>query len=96
LDDPVEQVRRTLRALVIATVLLYVVLGVGMYFTFSSSRTTHDALCTLRGDLQNRVAQSQRFLIEHPKGFAGIPSATIAQGLVNQQHTIDALSSLSC
>lgn len=96
MDDPVEQIKRTLRTLVIATVVLYVVLGGVVLWTYNSSSTTHDALCTLRADLQNRVAQSQKFLLGHPQGFAGIPAATIQQGLVNQQHTIDALSSLSC
>lgn len=92
----VDSIKRTLRLLVAATVVLYVVLGTVVFLNYRSSDTTNDALCALRGDLERRVEQSQQFLIEHPNGVGGIPAATIRQGLVNQQHTIHALRKLSC
>lgn len=95
-SEPVRQVKRTLNLLVLATVALAVGLGTVAYLGLASSHKTNDALCALRGDLEKRVEQSQDFLISHPNGVAGIPAVTIRQGLVNQQHTIQALSSLSC
>jgi hypothetical protein len=92
----IRQIKRTLYMLVAATVVLYVVLGVLVVLTYSNSSDTNHALCALRGDLEKRVESSRTFLIEHPEGIPGIPAQTIRQGLVNQQHTIQALSSLSC
>jgi hypothetical protein len=95
-SEPVRQIKRTLNWLVAATVVLFVATGCVAYLGLHSSQKTNRSLCALRGDLEKRVAQSQDFLVQHPEGFAGIPAATIRQGLVNQEHTIKALSGLSC
>jgi hypothetical protein len=60
-----------------------------------SSRTT-GALCALRHDLEDRVAQTDTFLHSHPNGFAGIPAATLRNGEQGQLRTIQALSNLTC
>lgn len=57
---------------------------------------TNGALCALRIDLETRVATTEKFLHDHPGGFAGIPAATIRNSLTGQQHTIRALSGLTC
>jgi hypothetical protein len=54
------------------------------------------SLCTLRADLQRRITQSKDFLVTHPNGIPGIPAGTIRVGIVNQQHTLDALRLLEC
>jgi hypothetical protein len=54
------------------------------------------ALCTLRADLEQRVASSEGFLREHPEGVAGIPARTIRESIANQRRTIAALSGLNC
>ena len=61
-----------------------------------SARQTTKALCILRGDLESRVSQSQRFLKEHPNGVAHIPAATIQMSISGQKRTIKALSILRC
>jgi hypothetical protein len=57
---------------------------------------TTAALCALRGDLEDRVAQTDRFLGEHPEGFAGIPAATLRANAQGQVRTIRALGIVSC
>lgn len=56
----------------------------------------HDAICTLRADLDRRVAASDRFLKEHPKGIPGVPLRSILESLRNQRQTLAALSGLTC
>lgn len=57
---------------------------------------TNMALCTLRGDLKQRVKSSEDFLATHPKGVLGISAATIRSGIAGQQRTIKALAGLDC
>lgn len=90
------QIRRSLRILLIATVVLYLgVLGIAVW-TWSTANTNNDALCALRVDLQKRVANSQTFLKENPEGIPGISVRIVQDGIENQQRTISALSGLSC
>ena len=102
-----SSLQRTLRALVIATVVMYVALaGLGLYVYVSGNNqraaladtvnTTTMALCALRPDLETRVASSERFLEENPSGVPGIPAKLIQDNIRNQQRTVDALSGLSC
>lgn len=87
---------RSLRGLIIATIVLYLVLAVGGILVYSQGRTTTQALCTFRDDLTLRVVNSIKFLKEHPNGIPGIPPRTILEGIQNQQRTILALKELSC
>jgi hypothetical protein len=101
------ELRRGLRRLTIATVLLYlgliVVFGLG-WRDASSARhdlqreeaRTNAALCTLRGDLEQRAKASADYLAEHPEGLPGIPASIIKSNLTGQRRTIAALSGLQC
>jgi ABC-type transporter Mla subunit MlaD len=64
--------------------------------TTRESKRTTKALCALRKDLEDRVAQTDDFLRKHPGGFAGIPAATLRQSEQGQRRTISALSNLKC
>lgn len=94
--DPTSLLQRTLKRLVIATVLLYLVLLSGGIWVYFEGRTTNKALCTLRDDLTIRVLSSIKFLKEHPKGLPGIPASTLIESIENQQRTILALKDLDC
>jgi hypothetical protein len=89
-------IRKTLRFLVGATVVLYLIVIVVSGLAFHDSRTNHDALCALRADKEVGVEASQTFLRDHPKGIPGISPAVIREGIQNQQRTIEALDSISC
>jgi hypothetical protein len=102
-----EDLKRALRNLTIATVVVYLVLiGAGIFVAVQRShdlarveqvsKDTNTALCALRHDLELRVASSQQFLEEHPNGISGITPQTIQQSIDNQMSTIDALSNLDC
>lgn len=94
--DLVESIKRTLRLLVIATIVLYLLTIAAAAYVFFESRTNHDALCTFRQELQDQVTASDKFLAEHPKGFDGIPAITIRTGVEKQELAIESLNSLSC
>lgn len=88
--------RKSLKRLVWATVLLYVVLFAIGLKVYLDGRNTTKALCTLRTDLQVRVNSSIDFLSEHPEGIPGISPKMIRDGIENQQRTISALQGLDC
>lgn len=84
---------------------LVLVLGLGWVIHDNSERAksaardaerTTGALCALRHDLEQRVAQTDKFLREHSEGFAGIPVATLRNSEQGQIRTIEALSNLKC
>lgn len=102
-----EQIQQSLRRLFVSTLVLYFVLAVVsafLYFSLAnqqdalaeSTLSTNQALCTLRGDLVQRIESTKSFLRDHPEGIAGISPQIIRQGLQNQQRTVDALESLDC
>lgn len=95
--------RRTLRRLIYATVVLYVGLLVTGFFLWRIVVTNADtagraasALCALRADLDQRVQSGAAFLIAHPGGAFGISAASIRQSLDSQRRTIATLANLNC
>lgn len=61
---------------------------------------THGALCTLRGDLQDRVDRSKAYLAEHPGdlkfGDTVIPRSQFESQVANQEATLKSLDELHC
>lgn len=107
MSDVADEIRTALRRLVVATIVLFVVQAavVAWVWIDASDRrealatvalSTNHALCVLRSDLEQRVADSTQFLVDHPEGIPGIPIETIKQSIDNQKRTIDALSDLRC
>jgi hypothetical protein len=95
-SDPesiITPIRRTLRRLVAATVVVFVFsIGVAGY-AWTNSGENRDALCALRADVEQRVAVSETLLREKPDGEL---AAAIRVSLEGQQRTVAALTSLSC
>jgi hypothetical protein len=56
---------------------------------------TH-ALCAYRNDLRTRYESGVQYLLTHPNGIAGVSRVEIQQSLTNEQHALNALSSLKC
>jgi hypothetical protein len=57
---------------------------------------THTAICALRRDLKERVHTSEAFIVSHPEGFAGVTVKVLRASIKSQEHTIRALSTLTC
>lgn len=57
---------------------------------------SHTGLCAVKKDLKQRVAETKKFLREHPSGIPGIPNATLIGSMHNQERTIAALGNLAC
>lgn len=94
----IDDVRRTLRGLVIATVILFIALAAVATYGYITSNQNRIAVCNLDKDLQRRVDSSKDFLIKHPRGLSqlGVTRAQIVKEITNQERTLDALSSVSC
>lgn len=98
-----EQRLRTL------TYVLLVVAFIGIAWQVNSTRNlanksraqavqgkeAHDAICTLKADIRQRIADSEKFLHDHRGGIAGIPASVIKTSIKNQRSTLKALK-LSC
>lgn len=61
----------------------------------SQGKEAHDAICTLKADIRQRIADSEKFLHDHRGGFAGIPTSVIKTSITNQRATLKALK-ISC
>lgn len=78
---------------------LFVLSGIVLWSVLANTQQTDrttGSLCALRRDLEARVAQTDRFLAEHPNGFGGIPAATLRVSEQGQIRTIQALGDLRC
>lgn len=87
-------------AFVLSLVLLLAVGGITVFVVAGKSSEgteTHEAICALIGDLEERTDASKKFLAEHPEGIPGLASAAqIRESLHNQERTRDALNVVSC
>lgn len=95
----IQEIKQTLRWLAIATICLAVVLIATVGYVAWQGDKTHDSLCALKGDLERRVDQSQRFL-DNPEIFPQFNDpktlALIKQQIDNQRATIASLDELNC
>lgn len=94
--DIAEDVRRTLRWLVIATVVLFLALGGTVVYVLVQAGNTNTVLCTYRADLATRVVTTTEFLRDHPKGIPGVPTKLLLDQIANQQRALLAFKDLSC
>lgn len=94
--DIAAQLLRGLRRQTYAMVLLYLIVACAIGYVWWQENRTHTALCTLRGDLAQRVLASQDFLAKHPHGLDGISAASLQQSIAGQERTIQALFALHC
>lgn len=60
------------------------------------AKSTNDALCTFKNDLQRRADGAREFLRTHPDGFAGLTRTDLQRSIDNQQATLRSLTSLNC
>lgn len=60
------------------------------------TRSTNQALCTFRLDLERRTDLTAQFLEDHPEGIPGVSRADLIRSLTNQQATLESLSDLKC
>lgn len=93
-------VLRTLRVLIALTVVLYgVQTGQGLWIRANAAQVrhnadaTHDALCTLRADLEARAASAQQYLDHNPTGKL---ADAVRTAIAGQLRTIKALRRLTC
>jgi hypothetical protein len=94
--EMLDSIIRTLRVLVIATVVLYLLQFGGYIYIYVQSAEANKALCTFRANLAEEAAASNNFLLEHPEGVPGITPETIREGAHRQETAVTSLSGLSC
>lgn len=92
--------KKAFAAFCIVVALNLAAIGVGVaYFITGATQgsETHEALCTLIGDLEQRVEQSRQFLDEHPEGIPGLATPEqIRESTHNQERTKGALEAVTC
>lgn len=95
-DSVLESIHRTLKWLVISTVVLFLCGAAIAGYVYVQSNMNRQALCALRGNLESQVKTSEAFLAENPHGIPGISPATLRASTQNQERAIDALGIISC
>jgi hypothetical protein len=87
-------------AFVLSLVLLLAVGGVTVFVLTHKTNEgteTHEAVCALVADLEERTEGTQDFLAAHPRGIPGLATASqLRESLHNQERTLSALGVLSC
>lgn len=91
-----DVLRRSLRRLVIATIVLYLLLGGVVWYVYGVARDNTDGLCAFRNDVAGRVEGSKQFLIDHPDGSGDITPELLKATITQGQQTVKALSSVNC
>lgn len=96
-DDVAKSLRRTLRVLIVATLVLYIIMISFMIWTWSTGHTSKNALCAIRLNAQVQLDQGKEFLKDHPNGLPGLASPDDLQNNIdNYSATVTALSNLNC
>lgn len=93
-------VRIAVVAYIVGLILSLAALGVGAYVLTHKTQEgseTHEAVCALVADLEERTEGTKTFLTAHPQGIPGLASGSqLRESLHNQQRTLDALSVITC
>lgn len=95
-NETATALRKGLKWLAIATVVLYVGSIIWGIKVWQDGQDTNAALCAYRISLEDQVLASTQFLQLHPTGTPDIPAKVIVDGIARQQRAIDSLHSLSC
>ena len=97
---PVKGLRIAVAAFVLSIVLTLAVVAIGGYLLSHKTNEgseTHEAVCALVSDLEERTKGTQDFLAAHPHGVPGLASGSqLRESLHNQERTLDALNVITC
>lgn len=93
-------VRVAVVAFIASLALSLAALGVGAYVLTHKTQEgseTHEAVCALVADLEDRTDGTKTFLAAHPQGIPGLASGSqLRESLHNQERTLAALSVITC
>ena len=94
----VRSIRKTLRGLVIATIVLFIAVGAVGVIGYGLADKNREAVCNLKVDLERRVQASEEFALKHPDTLEkfGLTPAQVQKEINNQQRTIVALRVVPC
>jgi hypothetical protein len=100
LSDPAlhtaKELKRALRILTIATVVIYLFMGGIAIYTYSLSQRNKRALCAIRHNAEDRVNSAQEFLLKHPKGIPGITPDDLRRTIQIYETNARALDDVNC
>lgn len=91
-----EEIKKQLNVLIVMTLLLYVGVGLILWWVWDQSQTNTHALCAIRRDFQNQSVEGKNFLKIHPHGAFGLTSSQLQQSINNSEELVSALSSVNC
>lgn len=97
---PVKGLKIAVAAFVLSLALFGLVVAGGIYLSVTQSaegKETHEAICALVSDLEQRTDSTRNFLGTHPHGYPGLATRSqVRESLQNQERTLEALSVISC
>lgn len=91
---------RRLHRFMVKVIAIFALLGacvsVTAYYVYQISKDNQAGLCAIRHDSERRVALGDKFLKEHPNGFAGISVDSLKRSTNNAKETVRSLAELDC
>lgn len=90
------RLKRFFKKLLIIFALLGFTSAVAIYYIAKISAQNHAALCAQKFAAADQIRQTEKFVQEHPEGFAGLPPAALLRGLIGPKRTLVALKDVDC
>lgn len=93
-----KDVQKWIRIQALVVLVMFIGVAALAAYTLYEASQNRAAFCKFRGDLEQRVDNTQTFLDEHPgpEPIPGIPRATLQRSLDGQRATVKSLSNLDC
>ena len=80
----------------LAVLVGLVIVLAGVFKVYQTADQAHDAICALRQERIQGVADAKKFLSEHPQGIPGVSRADILRSIHTQEETVRAFRFADC
>lgn len=91
-----DRLHRFFVKVVIIFACLGVTMSVTVWYVYHIAEQNRTGLCLIREEAEDRIAQTNEFLKEHPEGLDGISADQIRRGTRQAVQTQQALKDLDC
>lgn len=91
-----EEIKKQLNVLIVMTVILYIGVGLILWWVWNEAQTNTASLCAIRRDFTNQIIQGNAFLRIHPHGAFGLTEAQLQQSIGNSAQLVNALKNINC
>lgn len=96
LEREVDRIKVFIYGLAAALVIVFTMLVYGIAQNTKAINQGHTAICQEKSYYHRNIAQTEKFLKQHPGGIPGVPNSLLLQGLHATEAQLHALKDISC